>query len=270
MDDKCPNAALHRAAGALSSPGPDSQKQNHVLTVHDVLAGTGYTFVAKGVQYQHRRVLQHEAGIYSALNTFQGRLVPVCLGVVELGCDIPLHSCACVSHLMLMSHAGCDLCTALPKGWDWRTETERTWNELQAAGLFDEDQHSQNTAWNPEANWVMQFDFDQASFSGPPTATPAREPTAAPTEAPADAPVAPAVQLAMQQPTAVNTTAVAGRQTSSSSPPCLQSAETVRSPLQAKGDLNMYQKDDGNQQDNGDQQPTKRLREALGSPCQEA
>ncbi|KIH87059.1 metalloprotease m41 [Sporothrix brasiliensis 5110] len=213
LDNKCPNATLHAAAGPCSSSVGATR---HALTARDVRAcvvaqlaknmdkdcecldkygcfgrygvlfkitvtGYGYTFVAKGVQYHHRTVLEREAAVYRCLETFQGRLIPICLGVIELERDIPLHSCAFVSHLMLLSFAGPDLgarslktkAELFPKDVDWLAETDRTWDELAAAGLRDDDLRERNVAWNAEVGRVMQFDFDQATvLLSPPAPTP--------------------------------------------------------------------------------------------------
>ncbi|CAK7242672.1 MAG: hypothetical protein STHCBS139747_004169 [Sporothrix thermara] len=206
LDPKCPNVKIH-----MMGETSDRPRGSHALTASEVcervvaqlaknmdkdcecldkygcfgrrgvlfkitVTGYGYTLVAKGVQYRHRHVLEHEAALYRCLASFQGRLVPVCLGVVELERDIPLHSCAVVSHLMLMSYAGPDLGLhssdargkkLLPRDVDWSVETERTWDELEAAGLQDEDLRSRNVAWCAEVGRVMQFDFDQATFVAP-------------------------------------------------------------------------------------------------------
>ncbi|OAA64206.1 metalloprotease m41 [Niveomyces insectorum RCEF 264] len=133
------------------------------------VTGYGYTMVAKGVQAQHRFVLESEAAVYTdpAMAAFQGRLLPVFLGLVDLVRPLPLHSCARVPYLMLLSYAG-PTPTSLPRtqqvpaGLDWEAEADRTAAELEAAGLRNEDLRPANMAWNAEAGRVMHLDFDQA------------------------------------------------------------------------------------------------------------
>ncbi|EFX00525.1 metalloprotease m41 [Grosmannia clavigera kw1407] len=213
LDDRCPNVALHRAAW-LSSP---KRRCRHLLTASDlrsrvvaqladnmdkdcecldrwgcfgrygvlfkiVVTGYGYTLVAKGVQAVHRHIVQHEAAVYAALAErtgpqLQGRLIPVFLGIVGLERPLPLHSCARVPYLMLMSYAGPTLAShktrqaLLDAGTDWEAEQDRTLLELEAAGLYDEDARPANLAWNAEAGRVMRLDFGQAYVESLPVQT---------------------------------------------------------------------------------------------------
>ncbi|OAA63568.1 metalloprotease m41 [Niveomyces insectorum RCEF 264] len=245
LDKQCPNVKLHGGAGSFAV-----EADSHVLTAREVRAlvvaqlaknmdkdcecldkygcfgrfgvlfkitvtGYGYTLVAKGVQRRHRSVLEREAAVYRGLQSFQGRLIPVCLGLLDLERSVPLHSCACVSHMLLLSYVGPDLGVhsfqtkkaLFPSGVDWAVETERTWDELAAAGLQDNDRREQNVAWNDEVGRVMQFDFDQA-FIPVPSPVPSPNPSPGPLR---------------------------------SSPP------PPRSPLLAKRDLNAYQHDENEQ-----------------------
>ncbi|EFX01415.1 hypothetical protein CMQ_6357 [Grosmannia clavigera kw1407] len=196
LDSRCPNVALHRAARPQQSQ--QLQQEGHPLTAAEVrgrivaqlaqnmdkdceclekwgffgaygvlfklaVIGYGYTFVAKGVQAPHRHVLEGEADVYTAMAAYQGRLLPVFLGLVDLERPLPLHSLARVPHLMLLSYAG----PPLPHDMDWEPEANRTTAELRAAGLCNEDVRPANLAWNKEAGRMMQLDFDQASVQLP-------------------------------------------------------------------------------------------------------
>ncbi len=201
LDKSCPNAALHRAAGAGDSEMAGQVDDFHLLTAFEVRArivaqldasmdlgcesldkydlfgstgtlfkmeviGFGYTLIAKGVQAAHRQQLRREAAVYEALADFQGRLIPVCLGLVDLVRPYPLRTCACVPHMMLLSYAGVDLCQtkalSLPPDVNLEMEIERTADELAAAGLWDDDEREANMAWNEELCRVMRLDFGQA------------------------------------------------------------------------------------------------------------
>jgi hypothetical protein len=206
LDDKCPNVYLHRqAAAAVSSKREQQQQQDrHALTVDELrsrlvrqlddnlevdcecldkkgyfgrygvlfkitLTGYGYTFVAKGVQAAHRHDLAGEEAVYEHLRAFQGRLVPVFMGVIDLIYPFPLRSLAKVSHMMLLSWAGQDLkrLEPRPEGVDLEGEVLRTEFELQAAGLWNDDVRYENMTWNAESRRVMQIDFDQADILQP-------------------------------------------------------------------------------------------------------
>ncbi|EPE02405.1 metalloprotease m41 [Ophiostoma piceae UAMH 11346] len=196
LDDKCPNMELHRAAAC--SQGVDSR--HHALTASQLqsrlvaqldkemsrdcenllwdgffgrygvlfkltVTGFGYTFVGKAVQHAHYYVLAHEATIYAALENFQGRLIPVCLGLIELERSIPLGNCQYVAHMLLMAYAGtAGRARNAPGSVDLDVEEEKTTSALYAAGLDNDDIHGGNFAWNEETQCVMQFDFDQAGM----------------------------------------------------------------------------------------------------------
>ncbi|OAA67971.1 metalloprotease m41 [Niveomyces insectorum RCEF 264] len=123
--------------------------------------------------------------VYAALDRFQGRLVPVCLGAIDLERRIPLRNCQYVSHMLLMSYAGPGIWTQqAPPGVDLSFEAEKTHKELSAAGLLNDEG---NCAWNEEAQRVMQFDFDEASVETVPAAPaspPRRSPQCSPQRSP--------------------------------------------------------------------------------------
>ncbi|KIH93336.1 metalloprotease m41 [Sporothrix brasiliensis 5110] len=214
LDDLCPNAALHRAARPPQAG--TGHGDGHPLTADGVrerivaqlaqnmdkdcqcldrwgffgrygalfklaVTGYGYTFVAKGVQAPHRHLLEDEAAVYTALAAHQGRLIPVFLGIADLARPLPLQSLARVPHLLLLSYAGPLLS---PDDTHAAAERERTVAELQAAGLYNDDVHAGNMAWNAEAGRVMLFDFDQACVYQRPQQPEHSEPSAIPPPSP--------------------------------------------------------------------------------------
>ena len=203
LDPRCPNVHLHREARARrQETGQLEDGDGHALNEHELLAclveqaktdravnmrslerlglfgrfgalvritvaGFGYTFVAKGIMRVFRGVLEHELAVYQALSAHQGRLIPVCLGIINLPDGFfPGPRCVELSQLLLLSFAGPDLSydEALPYRIDIQGEMDRTGRELRALGLCNDDVRIRNAAWNEEVQRVMYFDFDQAYF----------------------------------------------------------------------------------------------------------
>lgn len=131
------------------------------------LAPYGYTFVAKGTQSAHRHHLQHEGLVYSRLETLQGDVVPVHLGIVDLATDgYYLPDGPRVKHMMLLSWGGeiaadvtvPDLATDQDLAREQDRSTQAVWRE----GVIHGDERDPNTLWNEERRRVMIIDFDQA------------------------------------------------------------------------------------------------------------
>ncbi|EPE07414.1 phosphotransferase-like protein [Ophiostoma piceae UAMH 11346] len=186
LDGACPNVALHRGAGSANS---------HTLTPSGLLSAVveqlaanldsgccaldghgkfgaigalfkvslfplGYTFVAKGVQDSDRECLDWEERAYQRLATLQGRVVPVCLGLVDLRRAYVLTGGARVSRLMLLSYAGE---TPQPDQVDeedmWQLE-----DLLRQHGVEHGDMRLANVLWNAEQQRPMVVDFDRATI----------------------------------------------------------------------------------------------------------
>ncbi|KIH93304.1 metalloprotease m41 [Sporothrix brasiliensis 5110] len=206
LDRNCPNVAHHREA-VVSSPSNSTRQDHHPLTAANVcsrivaqlaenmdkdcecldrwgcygrygvlfkitVTGFGYTLVAKGVQAVHSYILEREANVYLTLAdrdaNVQGRLIPVFVGLAELSRPLPLHSCASVARLILLSYAGPTLASPgmlkrlQAAGVDCEAEEARTTSELAVIGLRNKDVRPENLTWNAEAGRVMEIDFDQA------------------------------------------------------------------------------------------------------------
>ncbi|CAK7243651.1 MAG: hypothetical protein STHCBS139747_005177 [Sporothrix thermara] len=143
LDPRCPNVALHAGGQTLRGDARDEPVVGkHPITAHKLqelirqqllrapeydaeclygagfggaighlfklsATGYGYTFVAKAVQRQHRRRLRHEARIYAEMQVHQGRLIPVCLGLIGLAAPYPLQEhFRVVTHMLLLSYSG--------------------------------------------------------------------------------------------------------------------------------------------------------------------
>ncbi|OAA60309.1 hypothetical protein SPI_05433 [Niveomyces insectorum RCEF 264] len=137
------------------------------------LTGYGYTFVAKGVENHFQKKLRHEERVYEQLAAHQGRLIPVCLGVVRLLLPYPMENCGLVTHMLLMSYTGPPIHSRafrvlLPhkkRDVDVEAEAQRTMQQLEADGLQELDLESNgNFTWCAETGRVMKIDFDQAQL----------------------------------------------------------------------------------------------------------
>ena len=202
LDTKCPNVALHRAARIQHGAHAARDVDGHALTAASLRArlvdqiaaninkdcqsmmklylagryavlfklavtGFGYTFVGKSVLDTMRPMLEQEVEVYRAVEHLQGRIVPVCLGLLDLVKPIPLHNCQEVVHMLLLSYAGPDCATRslrVPSGVDLETECWRTMHELERAGVYNDDVRDPNIAWNDEVRRVMHFDFDRVDM----------------------------------------------------------------------------------------------------------
>jgi hypothetical protein len=201
IDDNCPNASSHRAAAATAEVDGDRHaisaaeftalvdKQLACNVYWDCapvdpygqggkigaigalfkleLAPYGYTFVAKGTQSAHRRHLMHEGLVYDRLERLQGEVVPVYLGLVDVGDPrgYALPGGARVFHMMLMSWCGeiavdCEV----P---DLQAHRRRSTGDVWREGVCQDDVRELNLLWNEERRRVMVIDFDRATFLQP-------------------------------------------------------------------------------------------------------
>ncbi|KAI1737922.1 hypothetical protein F4680DRAFT_450600 [Xylaria scruposa] len=130
------------------------------------LAPYGYTFVGKGTLRQiHFDRLQHESQVYSRLKKFQGWVIPVHLGIVNLpepwGYSLP--GGYQVLHLLLMSWAGENISNMLNYTEDLNDLKDKFWKE----GVVHGDVRGPNVLWNQERKSIMLIDFDRAVLQQP-------------------------------------------------------------------------------------------------------
>ncbi|EPE06808.1 phosphotransferase-like protein [Ophiostoma piceae UAMH 11346] len=198
LDSNCPNAQLHNASWSKEY----GSRNGHPLTARwfveavreqlardldndcegldkygkfgatsmlfrIVLQPYGYSFVAKGVQRPHLRLLKHEQSIYGApgVAAQQGRLVPVCLGLVELVWEYISYTGAHITHMLLLSYCGEPL---WKRGETARADlgqlTQKAWAELRQLGVLHGDERDANVVWNAEQQRVMCIDFGEAEL----------------------------------------------------------------------------------------------------------
>ncbi|KAK9366884.1 hypothetical protein V1509DRAFT_209364 [Lipomyces kononenkoae] len=191
LDESCPNVSLHRTVeGSIRHPISASEFASMVgeqlrrnpyrdcvaLDPYGVLgkigaigalfklelAPYGYTFVGKGTQSVHLRCLQHESRVYSRLESLQGEVVPVYLGIVNLSRGYVLPGAARVLHMMLMSWGGETAAGAdVP---DLSVELRRSSRAVWSEGVDHGDEREPNILWNKELRRVMLIDFDRAAL----------------------------------------------------------------------------------------------------------
>lgn len=131
------------------------------------LAHYGYAFVGKGTFPRYFPKLQHETEVYARLESLQGQVVPVHLGLVRLDHGYVLPGASRVFHMMLMSWGGEPVWKA---GLDEATlsaESNRAWRAIVERGVDQNDVHDNNKLWNEEYRRVMYIDFERAIFTSP-------------------------------------------------------------------------------------------------------
>ncbi|ORY64858.1 hypothetical protein BCR38DRAFT_390672 [Pseudomassariella vexata] len=119
----------------------------------------GYTFVGKGTLSDRLKRLQNECDIYARLDTLQGWVVPVHLGLVHLDRGYILPGAVCVVHMMLMSWV--DACMG---ELDLKLQRQRSLQAVWAAGVDQGDERDANLLWNVERGRVMVIDFDRVAL----------------------------------------------------------------------------------------------------------
>jgi hypothetical protein len=215
MDDLCPNASEHCAPGAgtsgkhaMSAPQVERLLMQHIAddlssccmavtalerdslpgkyvsgaigTLFKVeVPGLGYTFVAKGTRMSNWRLLQHEAQIYQHLDSLQGQVVPVFLGLYEIPGKWGFVRCdgTVLKYLMAMSWGGIPVRdnSRAPSNPGMyiddhvRAEIDRAFQALYDAGVDHGDRENRNVLWNLERGRAMVVDFDRAVLVKRPT-----------------------------------------------------------------------------------------------------
>lgn len=190
LDPRCPNTPLHNTKGGShhvldprrvriilrAQIAEDLDHGCECLDIYGLFGATGvlfkmsmaeygYVFVAKGVQEVDENALETEYQVYCDLARFQGRLIPVYLGMMDLVHPYWLISGAVVTKMMLMSWAGQSLWDCKPEGVDVDKEVGKTRAILRGAGLYHQDIRDPNLVWNEEVGGMMLIDFESASVS---------------------------------------------------------------------------------------------------------
>lgn len=190
LDERCPNAALHRRQGdGVHHPVNGDAflallHQQLERTLDDgieplgcggargvmfrvALFAHGYVFVAKGTVPEFIEDLEHEATVYARLRPVQGRNVPVCLGAVDLRSfgrtyyyDLRVY----IRYMIFFSWGGEHLdAVANPDGHeDLHGRLLRSVRRLHAWGVVHRDIRTPNVLFCRETEGVMIIDFERA------------------------------------------------------------------------------------------------------------
>ncbi|KAL9011754.1 MAG: hypothetical protein Q9173_003429 [Seirophora scorigena] len=182
IDESCPNASLHpRQRGnshSLTEPVlRDLLRQQLARTMDEhclnlrlsgargmlfklSLAEHGYTFVGKATIDRFIPCLQHEGRIYDRLRKLQGRLIPVCLGNINL--DIPWYGPGVnLVHMLLMSYGGEHV--AYETNRDRIQQAEDFETTIAAFGVQHQDMRSRNMLWSQEIGRLLFIDFERST-----------------------------------------------------------------------------------------------------------
>ncbi|KAK8036897.1 metalloprotease-like protein [Apiospora phragmitis] len=189
LDDSCPNVLLHRDAGGGGRRHPITADQFTHLVGERLrqnpyqdcsaldgwgkrgaigvlfrleLTPYGYTFVGKGTLSDNLEHLQHECRVYTRLDTLQGYVVPVHLGLVQLDKGYVLPGGKRAVHMMLMSWGGERAADAGIQAADLKAQCHRSSRDVCAVGVDHNDERDVNLLWNVERQRVMLIDFDRA------------------------------------------------------------------------------------------------------------
>ncbi|CAI6091432.1 unnamed protein product [Clonostachys chloroleuca] len=120
----------------------------------------GYTFVGKGTWSNRLERLRHECCVYERLESLQGWVVPVQLGLVHLGRGYVLPGGTRAVHMMLMSWGGEEAAKADMDAADLREQ----WHRSSAA--HGDERHA-NLLWNTERRRIMIINFNRAVLRPP-------------------------------------------------------------------------------------------------------
>ncbi|KAF4126629.1 hypothetical protein GMORB2_0365 [Geosmithia morbida] len=158
MDRDCDNLERYGMYGAIGA----------IFKI--ALSRYGYCFVAKGVQNAHRKRLEKELAAYSVLESCQGRLVPVNLGVVVLVHEYHTLYGAHISHMMLMSYCGQSLWSRTRDTGEHdvhRREMADAFQELRSFGLEHCDENRANSAQSGRLETQMSLSWGHQGFRSP-------------------------------------------------------------------------------------------------------
>ncbi|KAK8038361.1 metalloprotease-like protein [Apiospora phragmitis] len=191
LDDSCPNVLLHRNASGdgrrhhitadqfthlvgerlRQNPYQDCSaldgwgKKGAIGVLFRLeLPPYGYTFVGKGTLLDNLERLRHECRVYERLDTLQGYVVPVHLGLVQLEKGYILPGGERAVHMMLMSWGGESVAHAGMGTADMEAQRHRSSQAVWALGVDHNDERNDNLLWNAERQCVMLIDFDRAGL----------------------------------------------------------------------------------------------------------
>ena len=184
LDNGCPNAPLHRRgrkgrkhllnkqqfgtmvqrqlARTLDQNCEDLRTQGSRGALFRItLASHGYVFVGKGTRDVFVPDLIHEGRMYERLRSIQGKMMPVCLGNIDL--ERPWRDLGVrIVHMLLMSWGGERIDRIETRG-AFQVEIERFESRIAEIGVRHEDIRLPNMLWNHETKGIMFIDLERAT-----------------------------------------------------------------------------------------------------------
>ncbi|WPG97263.1 Protein kinase-like domain protein [Acrodontium crateriforme] len=126
----------------------------------------GYTFLGKGVPWEHVGIARYEESIYDLLVEIQGIHVPVLLGGIDVHGSLYYDGIVQIVHLMLMSYSGKNIDTAMRELPERRDQlianAESSLRAIQRFGILHSDPIPANILWNSVDDQVMIIDLERA------------------------------------------------------------------------------------------------------------
>ncbi|KAL8903352.1 MAG: hypothetical protein Q9207_003987 [Kuettlingeria erythrocarpa] len=182
MDENCPNVKVHPQKGKthaltalklrellrhqLNGNWEDDCVDLRLQGVRGMLfqltlTSYGYTFVGKGTIDIYIPDLQHEYRMYQRLHHLQGRLIPVCLGSIDL--DVPWYDLNVeIIHILPMSYGGevIDQARAIQE----KEQIQHFETAIAARGVKHQDIRRHNILDSKELGKLMFIDFERSTL----------------------------------------------------------------------------------------------------------
>ena len=182
IDEKCPNSAAHgnihlnqlkflplaRAQLAVDR-GHDADcmplwiSDAHGTLFKFRLSSHGYTLAAKGVEIMDIKYLHHESKVYSHAQDLQGRVIPVCLGVIDL-IKPYYYDCGVYENFMFLSYGGRSLKRQGDVSEDAMNEILTTLGQLYCQGVLHCDAELRNVLYDKDTSRYMMIDLERSEI----------------------------------------------------------------------------------------------------------
>ena len=120
-----------------------------------------YVLLAKGTVSAFEADLQHEANVYRYLQTLQGHVIPVCLGLTMLKHRYSLEPGVKITMMLFLAWVGRRIGPDRPLS---STAVLKTQWRVRSAGIDQADFEPRNLLWCEEKQQVFMIDFERAVY----------------------------------------------------------------------------------------------------------